>query len=68
MALGKHQKPKKLTRSQINEAREHLNSPLHSPRPWLDDTPRDPRLARALERNIEQTILTTSPDTPERKP
>jgi hypothetical protein len=61
-------KPKALTRSQIAEAREHLNSPLHSPRPWLDNTPRDPRLASALQRKIDQTILTAQPDPPKRTP
>jgi hypothetical protein len=58
MAEKTKRRPKRLTRAQIEEAREHCSHPLTAPRPWLKGTQRDPRLAAALARNIERTILT----------
>jgi hypothetical protein len=46
------------TRAELRAEYDRLDLPLTSPRLWIRDCNRDPRLAAALRRNIELHLLT----------
>lgn len=60
--MPRPRKPKNTlpTRAELRAEYDRLDLPLTSPRLWLKDMNRDPRLAAALRRNIERHLLTRS--------